>query len=312
VSAPALATDLAALRLGADGVRLGDTCAPLADPAALGRFLYRVLHVRAAPAPHDPAVAARLRARLRAHDRSRGCRDPGWTVARVVKRDCLLVTKGRLFPVYARRADFVGPPRRGGAGDLRVPALWTGMSPGAWMVNGRRGLGPGPLTRLYCNVRPEGAADLVDAWGRGLDARRVPFRLKVCLPEEDLARSDAVVLYLPTRRLRAATGPVADGLRAVHVHLRAPTSSFALPVRPGVAVAEELASGTESFGQARARALAACLAALLPPAGAPEVTAADALPAAATRPDWLARPWAASGAAPALERWAAELAPAIA
>ena len=112
------------------------------------------------------------------------------------------------------------------------------------------------LLRLYWNVSAAGAIALVARLTERLNRFGVPFKFKCVNAAEHYGRLDAAVLYTHRRfhrLLRLQLDDVLAGFDARHVGPATPL--FALPLRPGVALAEDPPGG-ESFGMHRCRLLA--------------------------------------------------------
>jgi hypothetical protein len=112
------------------------------------------------------------------------------------------------------------------------------------------------LLRTYWNVTPAGAVALLPRIGAWLDRFGVPFQFKCVDAPERFGRLDAAVLYTHRRfhrLLQLQLDALLSGLDARHIG--ADTPLFALPLRPGVAIAEDPPGG-ESFGMHRCRLLA--------------------------------------------------------
>jgi hypothetical protein len=134
-------------------------------------------------------------------------------------------------------------------GDAGTYLAW-----GPWQDRGARWL------RLYWNVGPHGAVDLMARTPAILNRAHVPFRLKVLL-DVSVRRRDAVVLYLPRERWPAAGTVLAGVYGAIEASgtLRPETPLFTKSVRPGVGLAEDPGTGA-SFGVHRAGIVARAIA----------------------------------------------------
>lgn len=182
-----------------------------------------------------------------------GSWEPGWTVERV-EDPVAVVSDGRLR-TRVPMADCRGAVRAGEAVEVRLPKNLPELSPGYFTVLGEtvdRG-GATSLVRVYWHVTQPGAAPLVTALTRRLNADRVPFWLKVADHPLRLRRCDAAVLYVRGDAFDAATlEQIAVALRA---QLQPRIPAFTLELAPGVGLAEENGNA-ESFGVRRCALLA--------------------------------------------------------
>ena len=107
-------------------------------------------------------------------------------------------------------------------------------------------------SRLLLSPRPDALADLIGLLTGQL--RDVPYLLACATDPNRLARSAAVVLYVP--RLSVLTPALVD---AVTPLLRADTPPLCLPLGPGIALAQYPANGM-TFGEHRCHLVALALA----------------------------------------------------
>jgi hypothetical protein len=205
------------------------------------------------------AADLRLEAALSEANAGHGTWERGWTFERL-EDDQAIVTTQRLrtrVPVADCRGldDDLGP---GAAVGLRLPNEMPSLSPGFHTVLGDAVAEPrawSGLVRVYWNVGPMGAAALVSILTSLLNAKRVPFRLKVANHPRRMHRCDAAVLYLPADAfsdLREKVGSIATAhATALGPHVPA----FTLELAPGVGLAEDVVA-RESFGERRCAILA--------------------------------------------------------
>ncbi|WP_116947187.1 T3SS effector HopA1 family protein [Jiangella endophytica] len=136
--------------------------------------------------------------------------------------------------------------------EVAVPTERRFVSAGFYLTTGLAGTGAdaGPVLRWYANTTADGAAPLLRALIRDLDAAGLPFTVKTLNDPAAHPRPDALVLYTP----RAASAAVAALLRTVlaepGVRLRPAVPAFTRTVAPGLAIADE-PGGALSFGQHR-------------------------------------------------------------
>ena len=114
------------------------------------------------------------------------------------------------------------------------------------------------LLRLYWNIRPEGAPDLLGELTRSLNAFHLPFQLK-CLNSPSLfPRSDAMVLYVGRRFHRLLLPLAARCHRKMAEQLDDDAPMFSKRLARGLGLAEDPGDG-QSFGMHRSGLLAAAL-----------------------------------------------------
>lgn len=185
----------------------------------------------------------------------RGRWESGWTVDRI-EGDEAVVVNGRLRGRVAV-ADCRGPLGAGTAVGLRAPKELPSLSPGFYTAIGDAdagaGAGAGAIVRVYWSVARAGAPPLMRALTSGLNADRVPFRLKVADHPSRLDRCDAAVLYLPLEAFAALRAMLREVARSTR--LRQGTPAFTLELAPGVGLAED-DGASESFGVRRCALLA--------------------------------------------------------
>jgi hypothetical protein len=226
---------------------------------ALADRLYRDFYCQGFPtesAPHvarPPAAKADFIAALSRANSGRGSWSPGWTVVAVsadsvtVRRDGLeMIVPAGLYKMTD-----------GGLARVLLPHERLGVSPGHYVAVGNIDLEEEPplrAERIYFNVRADGAARLVAAVTRLLNAQRTAFRLKVLDDPLLFSRRDAAVLFVPF-----SSGQVAGTLRrvgaAVGRSLDEGVPALTKQIARGVGFAES--PPAESFGAHRCRLIAA-------------------------------------------------------
>lgn len=247
------------------GRRLART--PRGLPAAAARaylaavaeqVLYEAFYCPGAPIPWSPDARASEPGRdpafvdaLAAANAGSGCWAGGWRVdgrrgdALVLGRNGLQITAE---PSQVR-IDGTGA-------QIRLPKELRFASPGHYIALGDLDLPAAseyPLLRVYFHVVPSEAARLVGLVTSSLNDLGVAFRLKVVDAPEQFGRCDAAVLYVRASDFDALR-PVLRGL-AARVGMRERTPALTKPIRPGIGLAEDPASG-ESFGMHRCGLLA--------------------------------------------------------
>ena len=141
---------------------------------------------------------------------------------------------------------------------LHSPQALQNVSPGYYLVLGDVPLlrdNQNTIVRLYWNLRPTGAGQLISLITRGLCGVGVPYRLKVLNDPGLYTRCDAGVLYM----LRSDYPRIVRLMEKVHLaitrELKGPVPAFTKQLAWGVGYAEEPTAG-ESFGRSRTRLMA--------------------------------------------------------
>jgi HopA1 effector protein family len=203
------------------------------------------------PATADAALARELAAA----NTGRGGRESGWTVERIDGEEAL-VTSGRLrvrVPVAACGAQR-GAIAPGATVSLPRPAQLP--APGFWTMLGDAGdVSTAGVLRVYWHITRPGAPALVRALTAALNARGVPFGLKVADHPLRFDRCDAAVLYLEPDAFTALRPLLASLAHDLASRLRPAIPAFTLPLAPGVGLAE-VQGGGDSFGARRCVLLA--------------------------------------------------------
>lgn len=201
------------------------------------------------PLAADPSLARALSEA----NTGQGTWERGWTLERR-DGDRVVLNGPRLrisAPLSRCRGDVSRP---GNPVSLRVEKDQPLLSPGFHAVVGDA-TNAGDGLRVYWNVAPSGAPDLMRALTTRLNDARVPFRLKIANHPARFGRCDVAVLYLDAdayQDQRATLMEMATGLGA---RLRTPTPALTLRLGPGLAAAEDPPGG-ESFGVHRCGLLA--------------------------------------------------------
>ena len=151
-----------------------------------------------------------------------------------------------------------GAVRLGAAVSIRLPRELLEWSPGFYTVVSDA---PADLeswssvVRVYWNTAAAGAADLVGMVTSRLNAKRVPFRLKVANHPFRFTRCDAAVLYLRGDTFHGIREILRNVARSLTPHLRPRIPVFTLELARGVGLAEDNGDD-ESFGERRCALLA--------------------------------------------------------
>jgi HopA1 effector protein family len=227
--------------------------------------LYGAAYVRPFGGPGPTGVAGPgddlLPALVAAHPGREGW-EGGWEVKQAVSTGRVLAERyGEarfFFPGEFLAEDGPGmPPRKGLRARVWRPRESATLQPGFYFAFGAAGTGDEGtlLLRFYWNVTPEGAPALLAAVAGTMDRWGVPFRFKVLSRRALYPRVDSAVLYVPRRWWRLARELALEVRERVAAGLGEGTPLFALPLAPGLAMAEDPGTG-DSFGQSRCRLVA--------------------------------------------------------
>ena len=251
---------LGALTLAPHAISIGArtlAVAPGQRDAVLARLLYEECFIKGLDEAEPPravdADAAAFVAELSARNAGTGRIASGWHVATEERTGHLIVVKdGRRFRVAPELVH-----RNGENVEIRAPKEDATSSDVFYFAYGDAlplGEAPVPRTRYYVNVASGGAAALVGALTRRLNAERVQFSLKCFRDPHDYYRRDGVVVYVDSARNSACATIVAAAARDVRPFVRTATPILTHRVGRGIAFAPE--PGGESYGQRCCRILA--------------------------------------------------------
>ena len=228
----------------------------------LRQTLYSQFYTKGAPLPHsDGAEWARedpgFVAELAAANQGKGSIETGWT-ARGVRAGRAVVERQGLTLEVAPEACVppISEPLASAVQiSLRVPSARPNLSPGYFLL-----IGDAPIpqddgiVRLYWHLTPEGAARWLQSATAALNARTLPFHLKVLHSPHLFTRCDAGVLYLRQSAFVAAKPALRDIYAHVEAELRSEVPAFTKSLAPGIGLAE--LPGGESFGMHRCHLIA--------------------------------------------------------
>lgn len=228
----------------------------------LQQTLYSQFYTKGAPLPHsDRAEWARedpgFVAELAAANQGKGSVETGWT-ARGVRAGRVVVERQGLTLEVAPEACVppISEPLASAVQiSLRVPSARPNLSPGYFLVIGDAPISQGDgVVRLYWHLKPGGAATWLQSATAALNARNLPFHLKVLHSPRLFTRCDAGVLYLPQSAFGAAQPALRDIYAHVETELRSEVPAFTKSLAPGLGLAESPAG--ESFGLHRCNLIA--------------------------------------------------------
>jgi hypothetical protein len=231
--------------------------------ATLQEQLYTQFYCRGFAAPlrwetREPdaiASAGSLVAKLSAANCGKGFWSSGWVIDRLEEGGIAAVQSGLELRVGA--ADFrTADDRPAAIGErvfLRYPKELAEISPGFHVATSDTDL---PLedwrqlVRLYWNVTPGGAVELMRRLTKALNRAKIPFRLKVLRDRARFVRCDSAVLFFRKDDYKAVRDTIETAYAALVHQLRPEIPVFTKPLAPGLGLAEE-PSQAGSFGQSR-------------------------------------------------------------
>jgi hypothetical protein len=208
----------------------------------------------------EPLIAdPRLEEALSQANTGSGSWQAGWTVQRLENGEAVVATehlRARVAVADCRAAS--DAIRTGDAVSIRLPKELPDLSPGFYTAVSEAPSDPASsagAVRVYWNIDSAAAPTLVGTLTERLNARGMPFRLKVADHPSRLTRCDGAVLYLPTDNFAALREVLGDVAVMLKGHLRRHIPAFTLELAPGVGLAEDPGDGG-SFGVRRCILLA--------------------------------------------------------
>ena len=228
----------------------------------LQQTLYSQFYTKGPPLPHSERVEwARedpgFVAELAAANQGKGSVETGWRASGVRAGRVVIERHGLTLEVAPEACV---PPISASLASavqisLRVPSARPNLSPGYFLVVGDAPISQGDsLLRLYWHVKAAGAARWLRSTTAALNARSLPFHLKVLHSPQLFTRCDAGVLYLPQSAFGAAQPALRDIYAHVETELRSEVPAFTKSLAPGLGLAESPAG--ESFGLHRCNLIA--------------------------------------------------------
>ena len=178
----------------------------------------------------------------------------GWIIQRVEGEELVVATdrlRARVAIADCKSAS--NAIRAGDAVSIRLPKELPDHSPGFYtaVCETPSDLMPSAsIIRVYWNIDDTGAPTLVRALTTLLNARAVPFRLKVADHPSRLKRCDAAVLYVPIDTFAELREPLGDVAITLKGQLGRHIPAFTLELAPGVGLAED-PGDAGSFGVRR-------------------------------------------------------------
>jgi hypothetical protein len=258
--------------VSADVVRLLRVAESVPSSEELDGWLYDAYRRRSAPRPQpvDREADRELLEALRRANCGRGTWEPDWRVEHFEAEGAVAVSKGGLVFFPERRR--VKPA---GGNDVQAGALAPGSGCRVFVPEERQRLYPGfyvalgdaerapfdalpYVVRVYWHLCSGAAVAWVGGLSTGLNARGVPYRLKVASSHRGFDAADSGVLYLEAGSVELAWPVVEEVYAAVRPQMRAAHPLLTLRLAPGLAVAEGPADGA-SFGRDRVLRIASAL-----------------------------------------------------
>lgn len=111
------------------------------------------------------------------------------------------------------------------------------------------------MARIYWNIQPEGAAELIELLTKALNNYKIPFQFKCLNHPELFVRTDAAVLYLAKKHVPIVSIILQPVITEIQKHLKEEVPMFTLQIAKGVGYAEDPGKGM-SFGMSRASVIA--------------------------------------------------------
>ena len=195
--------------------------------------------------------------------------DGGWTVEEIEHNGNIIVHKGG-YRRYTFAGDFIrdqfmqGPLQRYEKVNIRVVPEFAAEEENAndfYYVFGETLLesNHASMVRIYFNISPQGAPELIRILTHKLNAYQIPFQFK-CLGHPDLYdRCDSSVLYIDKRYVEVVGDLILEEYHHLKTWLRPEVPMFTLELAPGIAFAENPFASDESYGTSRCKLVAQAL-----------------------------------------------------
>lgn len=202
--------------------------------------------------------------RLHEHNWGGGNFEPGWQVLSQESNGNLAVTKdGLTLHIEPERHLMPGQPATsiGEIVAIRLPKnrLQSGFYLAVGNTSSPSKAEQHQTVRIYFNVSPEGALQLMSGITKQLNAAEISFQFKALYNPSDYDRYDAAVLYIQKRDYERVRQVLQTLYAEVQPHVELATPLFTKVLAPGVGLAEEpnhKFAAQESFGTHRCRIVA--------------------------------------------------------
>lgn len=203
---------------------------------------------------------------LSSANQGRNRQETGWQIVEVLPAGKIVAQRGgvarRFWPgEYVSESGPGMPPVVGSAITAYYQREGRGVQAGFYFAYGEHIIqptSPYEVVRYYFNITAEGAAVLMRQLTSRLNHFEIPFRLKCVNHVAHFDRIDTAVLYVHARYYRIVAEILADSLPILCTVLQEETPILTRHLAPGIAFAEEPATG-ESFGMSRSRLIAEAL-----------------------------------------------------
>ncbi len=215
----------------------------------LTNFLYsncyalKLSHQKGEGLPAESTDSDGFQQELSTHNFGKEHMEPGWTVQSTHQNGFAEVVRGnqlRQVPVaHLRGASSSTPTHEQGTVAVLFPHEQKAEGQGFYYAFSNLPADMEQnLLRVYWNLRPEGAKELLSWVTSTLNSYRIPFVFK-CLNHAHLyVRRDAAVLYLEEHNSELVKLLLPDAIRAVDPYLEDDVPLFAHPMARGVGLAE--------------------------------------------------------------------------
>ena len=205
--------------------------------------------------------------RLHSSNTGIGYFDPGWTVLGEESDGTLAMTKGSLRLHIERDKHLQATEQSAVKGEevaIRMPK--NRVQSGFYMAVGNAGVHrlddakeQSVTVRIYFNLTPEGAVDVMGSLTRRLNELEIPFSFKVLYNPKDYKRHDSGVLYFDKWDYEVVQGVLQAVYWENKLHFKSEVPLFTMQLAPGLGLAEEpdqKFATVESFGMNRCQIVA--------------------------------------------------------
>ncbi|MEM8780980.1 MAG: T3SS effector HopA1 family protein [Cyanobacteria bacterium P01_G01_bin.49] len=205
--------------------------------------------------------------RIHNSNNGQGYFEPGWSILREEEDGSLVVQKGALKLHIERDLHLQPSEQNSVIGDLvaiKMPknCVQNGfyVSVGNARANLRKEVSE--LVRIYFNLTPDGAVEVMGSLTPQLNEQDIPFDFKVLYNPQDYQRHDSGVLYFDKSNYEVIRQILQQVYQENSAHFKADVPLFTLQLAPGLALAEEpdrKFAERESFGMNRCQIIANAL-----------------------------------------------------
>lgn len=202
--------------------------------------------------------------RIHTSNNGRGYFASGWLILKEESDGSLVVTNGSL-KLHIDRAKHLQPEEQDAViGDtvaIKMPKNCVQNGFYVSVGNARANLhkDASVLVRIYFNLTPDGAVEVMGSLTQQLNEQHIPFDFKVLYNPQDYQRHDSGVLYFDKNNYELVHQILQKVYQENQSHFKAEVPLFTLQLAPGLALAEEpdrKFAERESFGQNRCQIIA--------------------------------------------------------